>query len=1258
MKSRLVRALLVCAALAAVFAVDTLRAASTTIVISEFRVRGPNGAADEFVELFNGSASAVDISGWKINGSNNAGTASTRATIPANTTLGAGCYYLVTNSSASGGPYSGAAPGNLTFTTGITDDGGIALLTAANAAIDQVGMSTGSAYKEGTTLASLGSSNLNRGYERKPGQDTDDNLADFQLATPSTPQNAAPGCLGGPAPTNPSGTMTASPTSVGIGDSITFTVTVTPGTNPTSTGITVTGNLAPLGLGTPAFTGQGGNVFAFTGTIPNGVSGGAKSVTATITDANTPPRSATTAPATQVTVLSPSNPTISGSANPSSVAPGDTTTLTVTVTPGANPASTGLAVTGNLAAIGGNTVTQFQGSGTTFTFSAIVAQGTTAGPKSLPITVTDAENRSGSFNLPLNVTAANVNSTIVISQVYGGGGNGGATYRRDYVQLYNRGATTVDITGWSLQYASATGTNWTNRQPLGGSIAPGNYYLVALASGGAVGADLPPSQISGEINMSGTTGKIALVDNFDFLTGACPIGDPHIRDFVGYGSSATCHEGAANAPAPSNTAAIIRKGGGFTDTDENGSDFAAGAPAPLQTEPIVELGPLVLSTDPRTNGFNVPRDATIQVSFTEAVDVSPAWFDISCTASGRHDSATFATDGGDRYITPNDNFTAGEQCTVTIFKDHVSDHDSDDAGANTDHLPADYVWSFTVATGTAPVFPASVHLAMGNPSGATTTDPLNYLMEKPEFTLSYNRDRGGPNWVSWHLSEEWIGTLERVDTFRPDPAVPADWYRVQSFDFAGSGFDRGHMVPNADRDKETSSPINQATFLMSNMLAQSPDNNQGPWANLENALRALLPAAAGQPANEIYLVAGGAGTGGAGSAGPATTIANGHVTVPAVTWKVALVIPAGGGDDLSRVSCTTRTIAVVMPNVQGIRNVDWHDYLTTVDAVETLTGYNFFSNLPAPIQRCVEAGTNGNNPPLIKGDQMISFDAPADRTYGDAPFTVSASGGDSGNPVTFAASGACTASGVDGSTISPVSAGTCTVTASQAGSDLYNAAADVVRSFTVSQAAPSFSGLTSATIEAGTAATTFSGTLGVNGLVPPGSVVITVGAGSVNAPIGAGGSFSASVATASLPASAAPYAVTYSYAGSANFNGASGAGTLTVVDTTGPSLANVTATPDALGPPNHKMIDVTIGYTTGDLSGAPACTLSVSSNEDANALGDGNTAIDWQVLDPHHVRLRAERAGGGSGRIYTIAIRCTDRFGNSSTGAAAVSVSK
>ncbi len=248
-------------------------------------------------------------------------------------------------------------------------------------------------------------------------------------------------------------------------------------------------------------------------------------------------------------------------------------------------------------------------------------------------------------------------------------------------------------------------------------------------------------------------------------------------------------------------------------------------------------------------------------------------------------------------------------------------------------------------------------------------------MLKAEFALSYNRDLGRPNWVSWHLSDEWVGTLERVDTFRPDPRVPPDWYRVQAFDFANSGFDRGHMVPNADRDKETSIPINQATFLMTNMLAQAPDNNQGPWAALENYLRTLLPS------DEIYIVAGGAGTGGTGSEGGLTmTLANGHVTVPACTWKVALVIPKGFSD-ISRVSCSSRTIAVIMPNTQGIRNDPWENYLTTVDAVEALTGYNLFSELPLAIQQCVEAGINGNNPPLDETPPVITITAPSALTY-------------------------------------------------------------------------------------------------------------------------------------------------------------------------------------------------------------------------------------------------------------------------------------
>src|SRR5687767_1502859 len=157
--------LLVCSALA-LFAplVVSLHATSSTVVISEFRVRGPNGGNDEFIELYNLSSAPVDMSGWKVRGSNATGGISDRATVPAGTVLGPGCFYLLTNVGTSGGPYSGAVAGDQSYSTGITDTGGIALTLASNAIVDQVGLSTGSAFAEGTPLPSLGGANEDRGY--------------------------------------------------------------------------------------------------------------------------------------------------------------------------------------------------------------------------------------------------------------------------------------------------------------------------------------------------------------------------------------------------------------------------------------------------------------------------------------------------------------------------------------------------------------------------------------------------------------------------------------------------------------------------------------------------------------------------------------------------------------------------------------------------------------------------------------------------------------------------------------------------------------------------------------------------------------------------------------------------------------------------------------------------------------------------------------------------------------------------------------
>ena len=176
-------------------------AASPNILISEFRTRGPSGGNDEFVEIWNNSGVAVNIGGYTLRGSNNAGTVSVRATVAAGTLLNPGCYYLFTNNNTTG-PYSGSVPGNTTYATGFTDDGGIAIFNSAAVSVDQVGMSAGSAYKEGTTLAPT-VTNLNQSYERKPGGgsgnslDTDNNGNDFIYHNGSSdPQNAGSLCLG------------------------------------------------------------------------------------------------------------------------------------------------------------------------------------------------------------------------------------------------------------------------------------------------------------------------------------------------------------------------------------------------------------------------------------------------------------------------------------------------------------------------------------------------------------------------------------------------------------------------------------------------------------------------------------------------------------------------------------------------------------------------------------------------------------------------------------------------------------------------------------------------------------------------------------------------------------------------------------------------------------------------------------------------------------------------------------------------------
>lgn len=186
-------------------------------------------------------------------------------------------------------------------------------------------------------------------------------------------------------------------------------------------------------------------------------------------------------------------------------------------------------------------------------------------------------DREPSTNATRIVPLAGTSTSVVVSQVYGGGGNGGSTWKNDFVELFNGSTSTVNVTGWSVQYASSSGSSWQVTS-LSGSIGPGQYYLVREAAGTGGTANLPTPEATGGISMSATAGKIALVSSTTALSGTCPTSGT-IVDLVGYGS-ANCFEGTGGTPALSNTSAALRNNNGCSDAGNNSADFSTGAPNP------------------------------------------------------------------------------------------------------------------------------------------------------------------------------------------------------------------------------------------------------------------------------------------------------------------------------------------------------------------------------------------------------------------------------------------------------------------------------------------------------------------------------------------------------------------------------------------------------------------------------------------------------------------------------------------------------
>jgi endonuclease G len=219
-----------------------------------------------------------------------------------------------------------------------------------------------------------------------------------------------------------------------------------------------------------------------------------------------------------------------------------------------------------------------------------------------------------------------------------------------------------------------------------------------------------------------------------------------------------------------------------------------------------------------------------------------------------------------------------------------------------------------------------------------------YLIERPQYVLSYNDRRKSANWAAWHLTAKDIGRVAR-GSFEEDPDLPRVFQRVQFSTYSGSGFDRGHLCPSRDRSADEKD--NDAVFLMSNIIPQSPACNQNGWERLESYCRDLA-----FRGKELYIAAGPHGIGGLDDSGRRKlTIGRAapFVTVPASVWKVILVLDRGTNPNVK-----SRVIAVWMPNDNSVTD-EWPKYRVSVAEIEKKTGLNFFPLVADDVARELKA---------------------------------------------------------------------------------------------------------------------------------------------------------------------------------------------------------------------------------------------------------------------------------------------------------------
>jgi len=985
----------------------TTTAAAPQIVISQVYGGGGNLGAtykNDFIELFNPGTAAVDVGGWSVQYTSAAGTSWAVTSLPSSANIQPGAYYLVQEAAGAGGTTSLPTPdvsGGIAMGAGagkvwLVSNSVVLSGLCPTGSVDQVSYgTTASNCTHGTTATLL---NTTAAIRNSAGCAYTGSLsADFTTGEP-TPRNSGSPTHVCPAIVAPVATVTVAPDAgnIPIGSTQTFIATARDAdnnsvgttftwtsTNPGVATIDANGVATAVTQGSTRIIAAAPNDVADTATLDvtvpstsdvviSQIYGGGGNSGATYandyvelfnrgTDAAditgwriqytssagtgwstgvTTLPAGTIAPGKYYLVQLASNAAV-GASLPTPDATGATnmsgTSGKVLLTrPGFNP--------GAVACPAGGMVIDRVGYGTAANcasewggVTANVSSSTAAFRKN------DGCIKTGSVASDFIVLAPNPHNngspikhcaepprpqssaTIVINELMADPANAENASWGEWFEVHNYGTLPINLKGWTIVSGGTSQPNHTIATDV--IVAPGDFAVLGRGADGERNGGVTLDYIY----FVGTATTIWL-DDSDYLM--LVDADGARADSVAWTSMPHgVTRALRNASLPH--ADVNGTSWGYSTTIFGAGDY--GTPG-AQNGTLADVAPIV-SANKITISGRTEADAPLPVGFEAQV------FATELTAGGDTIKTTFAWAA----LTPG----------IATIDDRGVIHAVAAGTARFQVTAQDGTARVHTLAMTTPVASASAvyldNAAFGEPSDDNPSD--DFVVHRPQYTTSFNGSRGIPNWVAYDLNTtDIVAGQDRCNCFTFDPELEAAHFtRYTTADytgagaFAGYGIDRGHMVRSFDRTAGTLD--NARTFYFSNVVPQASDLNQGPWANMENYLGALAQTGA----KEVYIYAGPAGSKG--------TVKNeGKITIPEYTWKIALVMPRGEGLANVHDYRDVEVIAAVMPNIAGVRNVDWQtNYVVTADSVEKLTGYSFLSLLSARTQRALKTGTK---PPL------------------------------------------------------------------------------------------------------------------------------------------------------------------------------------------------------------------------------------------------------------------------------------------------------